>query len=384
VPKTLIVEGWRFLSHSYAMVNQWQLLALARRTDVALRVIDAPYARAVWRVQERLFDERSERVLRSLEPARRDEGADVTLRIFAPYDFSPSPSRETAIFATSESQTIRRDQVADPLAYERLRAAPPANVRVITPSRWSAEGFHRFGFTPEQVVVVPHGADIGTFHPMPHARAAMRERWSIAEEEFVFLSIGAMTGNKGIDLLVRAFAEVSRALPHARLVLKGTDPLYGSKRRVLRYLEELPAADQRRIADRVTYIGDALSIGELAELYQLADTYVSPYRAEGFNLPVLEAAACGIPVLCTAGGATEDFVTDGFARRIESTRMSHSDGQQEFWRLEPRLDHLIELMRMAAEDASWRRRAHEEGPRHVAEGYTWDRAVDRLARTVLN
>ena len=47
---------------------------------------------------------------------------------------------------------------------------------------------------------------------------------------------------------------------------------------------------------------------------QAADVYVSPYHAEGFNLPVLEAVACGIPVVVSAGGSTEDFTHPAFAR----------------------------------------------------------------------
>lgn len=382
--KTLIVEGWRFLSHSYAIVNQWQLLALARRTDVAVKIIDAPFANLAWRKQERVFDERSEEVLRSMTPARRGESADVTLKIFAPYDFSPSPSRETAIFGTSESQTIRRDQVADMGAYDRLRRGPAPHVKVVTPSRWSAEGFCRFGFRPEQVIVVPHGIDSGTFHPMPGIRAPMRKALGIGDEDFVFLSVGAMTGNKGIDVLVGAFAEVSRVMPNARLALKGADLLYRSKDRLLRHLGALSDGDRQRVAEKVIYVGGALSVGEMAELYQVADAYVSPYRAEGFNLPVLEAAACGVPIICTTGGATDDFVTDTFARRIESTKMSHRDGDQELWHLEPERDHLIALMLSVAEDESWCSQAHEAGPRHVGANYTWDRVVDLLARNLLN
>jgi len=118
----------------------------------------------------------------------------------------------------------------------------------------------------------------------------------------------------------------------------------------------------------------------MAMLYQAADTYVSPYRAEGFNLPVLEAAACGIPIICTRGGSTDDFVTDDFARRIESRKVSSQLNDQEIWRLEPDLEHLIALMVSAIEDAAWRKRAGEAGPLHAAANYTWDCAVDQLIR----
>ena len=58
----------------------------------------------------------------------------------------------------------------------------------------------------------------------------------------------------------------------------------------------MPDAEMDKITSKLIYVGDTLSFVQLAKLYQAADAYVSPYLAEGFNLPVLEAAACGLPV----------------------------------------------------------------------------------------
>jgi glycosyltransferase involved in cell wall biosynthesis len=122
----------------------------------------------------------------------------------------------------------------------------------------------------------------------------------------------------------------------------------------------------------------------MATLYQVANAYVSPYRAEGFNLPVLEAAACGIPIICTRGGPTDDFVTDEFARRIESgTSVIMVDGRPAS-QLNPNLEHLIVLMTSAIEDSLWRKHATEAGPRHVRARYTWDCAADTLIGKLLN
>ena len=208
--KRLIVEGWRFLPHSYAIVNQWQLLALLRR-NIVLKVVDVPFYRPSWQAQAGLFEPTAEQALRSIEVAQPAESADVTLRVFYPFTFSPSRSRLTAVFATLEQQLIRKNQVSDLREYEQLRRGPPpANVKAVTPSRWSAEGFYRAGFDRDQVLVVPHGVDTATFHPMPDIRNDIRSGIPILDGEFVFLSVGAMSGNKGVDLLLRGFA---RGLP---------------------------------------------------------------------------------------------------------------------------------------------------------------------------
>jgi hypothetical protein len=111
--KTLIVEGWRFLAHSYAVVNQWQLLAFLRRDDVTVKVRDAPLLDRNWQPQNGLFEAQNEQALKRIETAGPGESAEVTLRIFFPFDFSPSHSRRTAVFATLENQVIRKDQMSN-------------------------------------------------------------------------------------------------------------------------------------------------------------------------------------------------------------------------------------------------------------------------------
>ena len=384
--KSLIVEGWRFLPHSYAVVNQWQLLSLSRLQGIHLQIRDMPLYHPGWQAQMGLFEEAAEQVLRSLELAPTGAYADATLRILFPLDFSPSGSGRTAVFGTSESQILQRAQLSDEETYQRLRRGEaPADVRVVTPSRWSAEGFYRCGFKSEQVAIIPHGVDTDIFQPIadPQVRARLRARFPVQPDAFVFLSIGAMTGNKGIDLLLRAFAEVSRHHPEARLVLKGTDALYNSKGLLRARIGELPAAEQERVRDRLFYLGGSFPHRRMAKLYQTADLYVSPYRAEGFNMPVLEAAACGLPVICTGGGATDDFVTDEFARKIHSTRVAVSVEELDGVRLEPTLEHLIALMTLAIEEPAWRRLAAEAGPTHARAHYTWDQIAQRLVKELL-
>jgi hypothetical protein len=75
VAKTLIVEGWRFLPHSYAVVNQWQLLALKRRGDVEIKFVDMPYYNP--RCHAGLFDK--------VESQRPDPGSVPMLAFALPF-----------------------------------------------------------------------------------------------------------------------------------------------------------------------------------------------------------------------------------------------------------------------------------------------------------
>src|SRR5262245_57480314 len=100
--RSLCVEGWRFLHHSYAVVNQWQLLSLMKRDDVALTVCDVPFCNLNWTPLKGLLPPDFERKLDSIPILNPDQSADVTLRISYPFDFTLRPGGRTAVFATTE------------------------------------------------------------------------------------------------------------------------------------------------------------------------------------------------------------------------------------------------------------------------------------------
>ena len=181
---------------------------------------------------------------------------------------------------------------------------------VVTPSRWSRDRLIDRGFAEPGVRVVRHGVDRDLYSPMAAAeRQANRKAIGIADDETVFLNVGLPAWNKGIDLLVHAFAIARRAQPRCRLILKDAQKLYGlGAEQVLRDLAaQQPSLVTADVIGAISVVGGNMSLAELRLLFGVADCYVSPYRAEGFNLPVLEALACGTPVIVSSGGATDDF-----------------------------------------------------------------------------
>jgi glycosyltransferase involved in cell wall biosynthesis len=373
-PRHLVVEGWRSICQSYAVINQWQLLAMARRGDLRVCVRDLPYLEAKWSSANGLFEPHDDETLVSLPTAEPEEYGDATLRMTAPYDFTMSPQGRTTVFGTSEFRIIPPFYLAGQPDIARLAQEP--SFQVWTPSRWSATGFLRLGLRQEQVVTIPHAVDPATFRPMPDGRDAVRQNMGL--KGFVFVSVGAMTGNKGIDLLMRAFAAVASQRPDVTLFLKGADGLYQSAHLLEASIGKLPAPEQALVAERLVYNGEALSMKQMAALYRSADAYVSPYRAEGFNMPVLEAAACGLPVICSQGGPTDDFVTEDFALKIASRIVPVEVGGMIGDQLEPDVDHLVAQMLAVMDRETWRRDAARAGPTHVAANYTWDQIVERL------
>jgi len=180
----------------------------------------------------------------------------------APYDFSLSPQGRTIVFGTAEFRVIPPFYLAGQPDIARLAQEP--SFGVWTPSRWSAAGFLRLGLRQEQVAVVPHGVDPATFYPTPEGRDAVRQNMGL--KGFVFVSVGAMTSNKGVDLLMRAFAAVASQRPDVTLFLKGVDGLYQSAHLLEDMIQKLPARDQQLVADRLVYNGDSLSMKQMAAL----------------------------------------------------------------------------------------------------------------------
>ena len=161
--------------------------------------------------------------------------------------------------------------------------------------------------------------------------------------------------------------------------MKGADSLYASKEYLTKALSDLPVAAKTRVADRLLYDGATLSTGRMADFYRAIDAYVTPYRAEGFNLPALEAAASGIPVISTKGGPTDEFLEKEFALFIDSKRAPFVRGGI---RLEPDLDQLVCLMSEVIGATQWQIEASKIGASHAALNFNWDMVAARLVETI--
>ncbi len=300
---------------------------------------------------------------------------DVTLHMWPNFD-APKSGRKVA-FGTPELRWVYEEWRHG----RRTGAEVAETVSILTTTCWTALAFERFGIPFERIHVIPLGFDPAHFHPDDASRAAMRARLGVTEDNPVFLSVGAMTWNKGIELLLKAFARVAEKVPSARLVLKGADAIYPSRALIAKQFNVLAPSDRALVSPRLSYSGNALTSPGMADLFRAADCYVSPYLAEGFNMPVLEAAACGVPIVCTDGGCTDDFTDPSFALRIRSQPIHMPvDGDQQGDARMPDLDHLIALMLSVATNPAKGRAMGDLGARYVARRYTWDAVTALLVQ----
>ncbi len=377
----IITEGWRFLPHSYAIVNQFQLLEMGQRSELELFHRDLPYYSEHWQHTTGIFTPKDEMFFADLPEPAPNQTAAAIYRISFPYDLQAHSTIPTFVFGTSEFGTVNNALKAKKPLPEQLDNSPTT---IITPSRWSKQGFIRSGADPERVIVIPHGVDTSIFKPLePYERNNLRTKlgWN---QHFIFLHTGAMTGNKGINTILKSLAVIAANHPHVRLVLKGLNSLYQSQKFVNEILKTISEHEKELVLPRIIFSGNTFSFAEMAQLYQAADAYISPYIAEGFNMPVMEACACGLPVICTAGGPTDEFTSPEFTLRISSKPTQAIDRRQErVYFLTPDPDHTITLMRQIIEDQNLRERIQKLGPRFMDDNFTWKHIVDQLLRTIL-
>lgn len=377
--KTLLVEGWRGINHSYAMVNQQQLLQLLKSDALQVFHRDLPFFNPAWGAAHNANGlSVAQNAQLNAIPDLTDAQPDIIYRIAFPYRHYGGDSSKVFCFGTSEYQNL------DGLLYEGPECRQKfshAAAMFITPSQWSKVGFLRHGFREDELAVVPHGVATEIYKPMaPAERMAARKSFGLPVESFVFLSVGAMTWNKGIDKLLRAFAVVHRKWPTTILALKDQSNLYGINARDLvidtrnRFAAEFSDATLSRIA----VISNNLTLEQLSTLYNMCDGYVSPYRAEGFNLTPLEAAACGEPVIVTDGGATDDYCDPSFALKVAGRRSTK--GNECF--IEPDLDSLIAAMLMLVEGRA-ENLDRAAALRHIEANFSWRQVTEKLIGVLL-
>lgn len=158
------------------------------------------------------------------------------------------------------------------------------------------------GAPPDRCVTLRNGVDLVRFSPGDRAAA----RNGLGVRGFVLASVGSLIPRKGHELVIEAVAD----LPDCELLIAGQGPLR-------RTLERL-AADLG-IAERVHFLGEVRH-DVLADVYRAADVLVLASSREGWANVLLEAMACGTPVIATDVNGTCEVVRDSVAGRLLQIR----------------------------------------------------------------
>lgn len=156
------------------------------------------------------------------------------------------------------------------------------------------------------VTAIVNGVDVERCRPVDD-RKELRSRLGLPVDAPLISIVGRLDPIKDHSTLFRAFVGVREGLPSAQLLVVGDGP----ERE--RLVAEAPAG--------VTFLGER---ADVPELLAASDVFTLTSRNEGTSNTVLEALACGVPVVATAVGGTPALLTDGVEGRLVSP--GHDDG----------------------------------------------------------
>jgi glycosyltransferase involved in cell wall biosynthesis len=215
---------------------------------------------------------------------------------------------------------------------------------ILTPSESTRRDVVRLlRVDPGRVRVIPYAAS-PTFRPQSAAPAALEALHGIRPPYFLY--VGTLEPRKNLARALRAFAAIAPGLPECRFVIVG--------QKGWRYAEVLRAADDPALRGRVVFLG-YLPEEKLPALYAHALALVYPSLYEGFGLPVMEAMACGTPVLTSRSSSLEE-IGEGAALLADPTDEKA----------------LAECLRALATDEALRARLSRLGLER-ARSFSWER-----------
>ena len=262
----------------------------------------------------------------------------------------------------------------DPVPPACVRALETA-YRVVAMSKWGQRKLQEAGF---EALYVPHAVETSVYKPLDRAKA--RARFNADDELFI---VGGVMANKGapsrkaFDQQIRAFGRFHKRHPKSLLYLhtemNGTD----GGENLWRLLELAGVnTDGFLFPDPYKYGRGFIGAQEMAEVYNAFDVCINATRGEGFGIPIIEAQACGTPVIATDFSAMPELVGAGWTVGYSDLFM-----YQDAYQVMPSVDeieHALEEAFKRKGDAELRAQA-----RAFALDYDADTVMDKYMLPVL-
>ena len=183
----------------------------------------------------------------------------------------------------------------------RLRYVLGAADAIIPLCPDAEDALSRHGVSPERIAPVPNGVDTDAFAPAPpDERAGLRRALEVAPGAFVGVVLARLIPRKNVAAALQAWVAVATAHPDAVLLVCGDGPERA----------RLEAYARAHLRQAVRFLGNAPR-QTVRRVLRAADVYLSFSQSEGMSNAMLEAMACGLPVLATRGPGIDALVRPG-------------------------------------------------------------------------
>lgn len=178
--------------------------------------------------------------------------------------------------------------------------------KTLTPTQFARKELLRIGVPPKKVAIFHYWIDLGIFSPKRKFEVKKRLKWN----KFTVLFVGRLIETKGVKLLLELLPTLNKKI---QLVIIGTGPLTNDIKRAEKNFLNLK------------YL-DGIENNVLPTYYSAADLLVVPSLVdEGFGFVVMEAVACGTPVLASNKGGLSDAVSESIGKLVVPTAKNFAD-----------------------------------------------------------
>lgn len=209
------------------------------------------------------------------------------------------------------------------------------------------------GFNIKNAIVIPNGINIEDFQDLS-PKGSFRSKNLYLKDKKIILFLGRINWKKGLDLLIPAFSRLVKTNKEAHLILTGPDNEgYGIK--VKRWIKEMG------IKDFVT-INGAITGREKLEILQDSDIFVLPSYSENFGMSLIEAMACGLPLITTDKVGIAGDIAHANAGMIIDCNMAQ----------------ICEAMQKLISDSALCRKMGANGRTLVLDKFRWDKITDSM------
>ena len=248
---------------------------------------------------------------------------------------------DPAVFATAPTACWTPVDCS-PLSVRDREWFAKSNAVPIAMSRYGEKTMRDAGLAP---LYVPHAIDTQVFAP-DEDRDALRDALGVPHDTFI---VGMNAANKGQDPSRKAFCNQLEAF--ARLHRKHKDTLFFAHTQIahqwgidlIPLVNDLGIADAVMFCDQDAYTSGLLNQSYLAAFYNVCDIVTNASYGEGFGLPIIEAQACGTPVVVTECSSMPELCGSGW--RVGGDR--YWNPAHEAWWVSPSVDEIARSYRKA-------------------------------------
>lgn len=216
--------------------------------------------------------------------------------------------------------------------------------RIVCLTRSDAERVAALGCPSEKIRVIPNAVNIDNFKPTDE------------HTEGLVIWTGRLVPEKGLEYLIEAAKIVAEKKSSVRFLLVGYGPL---KTKLMKL-----ASDYRLLGKNVEFRGPK-ERNEMPEVLGRASIFVLPSLSEGLSVSVLEAMACGLPIICTDILGTKEVIEDGITGLMVPPRNSLA---------------LSEAIMTLLDNEDLRKRLGENARKTVIERHNWNLIIDKLEK----